>query len=183
MESEIEPIAYQRRSMKQFVVISVTIMIILSLIAGGVLGYMRWQKSKIIIPPAIKKQVTSVIFWPSKDAPVLSDKQTIKYNPNEKLLSYVAHTSNGRELIISEQPTPDSFNDIPQVFSKFTEGLHQYTSFSTPDGTVSLTRPKELKGGQTAVMSAKGTLMFIKPSKDLSDDEWRQLFNNLEIIR
>jgi len=33
------------------------------------------------------------------------------------------------------------------------------------------------------VMSTKGTLMFVKPERDLSDDQWRKLFNSLEITK
>ena len=32
-------------------------------------------------------------------------------------------------------------------------------------------------------MNAKGTLMFVKPERDLSDDQWRKLFNGFEVVK
>jgi hypothetical protein len=48
---------------------------------------------------------------------------------------------------------------------------------------VYLIRPGEQNGKEVGVLNSKGTLMFIKADKDLSGDQWKQLFNNLDIIK
>jgi hypothetical protein len=163
---------------------SLVALIILALLAGGgYIGYAKWQNSKIIIPPKIRSQVTSSIFWPTKDANITGDKTTIKYDTTNKLLSYLAYTADGIKLTVSEQASPAVFSDIPAAYSKFTSDLRPYSSFDTANDKVFLTHPKELNGGQTAVMNTKGVLIFIRPDKSLTDDSWKQLFNNLDIVK
>jgi CxxC motif-containing protein (DUF1111 family) len=46
-----------------------------------------------------------------------------------------------------------------------------------------LTHPKELSGGQSAVANKAGTLIFAKPSVNLTNDEWKDFFESLRILR
>jgi hypothetical protein len=90
----------------------------------------------------------------------------------------------GKSLTFAEQSTPQNFVDIPQAYDKLIESLNSYSSFDSFYGKVDLTHPKELKGQQSAAMNSKGTLMFIHPTNgDLSTDQWKQLFNNLSIVK
>ncbi len=133
------------------------------------------------IPGPIKTQVTSTILVPgSKD--IVTDSDSVKYASKEKLLSFNV-TINGAKLVISEQPTPESFIDIPQVYDKVVAGMNEYEKFDTEVGTVHLTRPKELNGKQAAVLNTKGTLLFAKPDSNLSSDQWRQLFKAMEVVK
>ena len=152
------------------------------LIIVAILGYGAWQKSKVIIPQPIKKQLSFVIYWPIKPSPLTNNKTTIKYDPTNKLLSYVSTTTDGTKVVISQQATPDSFTDVPQVYTKFISDLQQFSSFDSPNGTVFLVRPKDLSGGQAAVLNSNGTLMFMRPDKDINTSTWKQIFNNLQII-
>jgi len=70
-----------------------------------------------------------------------------------------------------------------QDYDKVVTSMNGYGKFDCDSGTVHLTRPKDLAGKQAAVMNAKGTLMFVKPASDLSEDQWRKLFNGLEVIK
>jgi hypothetical protein len=160
----------------------VLVLTIIVLITSSILGFKAWQKSKVIIPPSVKKQVSFAIYWPNKTT-LTNDQTTIKYDPPNKFLSFVSTTQNGSKIIISQEATPESFTDIPKVYDKFIAGLQQYSNFDSVNGRVFLVHPKELKGQQTAVMNAKGTLLFMRPDKDISDDTWKQIFNNLDIIR
>jgi hypothetical protein len=83
--------------------------------------------------------------------------------------------------VVSEQSTPDQFTDIPAVYDKFLETFNQDSSFEVPAGKVYLGRPPNMEGRQAAVMNSQGTLMFVKPTTDLSGDQWRQLFLSFEI--
>jgi hypothetical protein len=137
-------------------------------------------KPKPFLPPKIKSKTTSVVFV-SKAPNILNNQNSVKYDDRIKLLSYQA-TLFGVHSVISEQPTPDSFTDIPQVYQKVLNSWKEYKNFSAPLGTVYLTRPGDQGGKQVAVLNAKGTLMFVKPDKDLTEDQWRQYFKSIEVI-
>jgi hypothetical protein len=84
-------------------------------------------------------------------------------------------------MVLSEQPTPDSFTDVPQVYDKVVDSMQEYQKFDVDVGTVHLTRPPSLNGKQAAVLNTKGTLLFAKPDKDLSEDQWRRFFNSFVV--
>lgn len=136
------------------------------------------------IPRKVLGQAGFGVWYPHGGSLALEvDRDSVKtsLNGNDRLVTFTAH-SPSKALAFTEQAVPDSFNDVPQVYDKLIEKLRGYSSFDSVNGTVSLTRPEELKGGQTAVMKSKGTLVFIKPEKDLSTDDWRRLVNNLQFV-
>lgn len=133
------------------------------------------------VPAEIQRAVTSTIMVP-KARDVVVARESMKYDSKLKLLTYSA-MAYGVKTVVSQQPTPESFIDIPQVYDKVVANMNEYKKFDTDSGTVYLTRPTDLGGKQAAVMNTKGTLMFVKPERDLSEDQWRILFNNLEIIK
>jgi hypothetical protein len=146
--------------------------------ATGAFLYIRSQK---IIPAQIKHQLDFLVFLPPESQSSHIENKSFKYDANLKVFSVVVTSFNVKNTI-SEQPTPDAFNDIPGYYDKLTQNLNSYTNFETDLGRVYLTRPEELKGKQSAIMSTKGTLMFASPNKDLTDSQWRQFFNSLSII-
>lgn len=133
------------------------------------------------VPAEIKRAVTSTILVPQARNVTVA-RESMKYDPQLKLLTYSA-VAYGIKTIVSQQPTPESFIDIPQVYDKVVASMNEYKKFDTDSGTVHLTRPKDLGGKQAAVMNAKGTLTFVKPERDLSEDQWRKLFNNLAVVK
>ncbi len=167
----------------KFIAVGLALIVVVAVV-GGIFAFRAWQQSKQFVPSDIKRQVTFTLFKPASTSDIIADKSTIKYDPKIKSLSYRA-TQKGSftNLTFSFQEAPEAFTDIPQAYDKFADDLHQYSSFDSIQGKVSLTKPSELQGGQSAVMNAKGTLMFIKPDKNLSDDEWKQLFSNLDVVK
>jgi hypothetical protein len=137
--------------------------------------------SRSVVPADIKDQLTFTLLVPSHPD-VDIDRSSVKYDEPLKLLSYTA-TAFGTPVVFSEQPSPDTFTDIPQAYDKVLEGMGEYSKFDVDSGTVHLTRPKDLKGKQAAVLNTKGTLLFAKPDQDLTDDEWRQLMRSLVVVR
>ena len=144
-----------------------------------VIAILFWPRP--FISDKIKNEVTSPIFVPSGQQ-VQNKKATVKFDDKLKLLSFQS-TIYSVNFTISEQPTPESFTDIPQVYQKVLASWKQYGQFDTAVGTVYLTRPGNQNGRQVGVLNAKGTLTFVKADKDLSDDQWRQTFNNLDIVK
>jgi multidrug efflux pump subunit AcrB len=158
---------------------AVVIVVVLILVAGATVLAKQLAPERLV-PSSIQKRITSTIFLPNSPN-VTAKKETVKYDSKTKLLSYQA-AAFGITTVISEQPTPDTFTDIPQVYDKVLESWKQYEKFDTASGTVYLTRPGDQGGKEVGVMNSKGTLMFVKPEKDLSDDQWRQFFKSLKAL-
>lgn len=157
-------------------------MVLLAVVATLGLVARNSGASDEFLPPAVASKVTFPVFMPDGEATATYDQTTVSYQADADVLSYTAKLAGGEELYINQQPTPESFIDIPQAYDKLIASLQPYSTFDTANGRVSLTKPKELNGKQSAVMNAKGTLMFIRSETDLSDSQWRQVFNNLKII-
>ena len=158
--------------------VALSLIAIMALATGAFL-YIRSQST---IPAQIKQQLDFLVFLPQENQSFRIDHKSFKYDANLKVFSVVVTSFNIKNTI-SEQPTPDAFNDVPGYYDKLTQTLNLYESFDSNLGKVYLTRPKELNGKQSAVMSTKGTLMFASSDKDLTDSQWRQFFNSLNVVK
>lgn len=132
------------------------------------------------LPDNIAKNVDYVVFIP--DDPWTFDKNSMTFNDKAKVLSITATNGNSK-LSISQQLTPAQFIDVPQYFPTLLQKLGQYDSFGTSKGTVYLTHPQEFAGKTQAVLNENGTLLFAAPSNELTPKEWREFFNNLQIVK
>lgn len=132
------------------------------------------------------RQINFNIFIPDQDLNKqdvwIIDRQSTYYNQETKTLTIVAKKDN-KEVIITEQATPEAFKDIPGQFSRMLASINQYSQQSTNLGNVALVHPKELNGGQTAVLNTRDTLIFARPNKDISDNEWQAFFNTFIILK
>ena len=162
--------------------IAVTLTAII-LLGAAAYGVVLLVKPKPTIPTDIRKQLSFGVYYPQDKSILDVNKKSFGYDSETSVLSFTGKRSNGTKVSFNEQATPDNFVDIPQIYDKLVESLHPYTSFDSVNGKVSLTHPAELKGGQSAILNAQGTLMFVRPDHDLTDTEWRQLFTDLHLIR
>jgi hypothetical protein len=122
------------------------------------------------------------VLYPDSQSPATVKTGSIKYDAGTQVLTYIIADA-GVPITISEQSTPQAFIDIPQSYATLINSLNNYASFDSLQGTVALTYPKELNGQQSAVMNTKGTLMFAHPTNgSLSENQWKNLFNSLEVI-
>ena len=128
----------------------------------------------------LKSQVTSTILIPKgNNYAVVRD--TAKYSRTEKLLSFKITQYDKTIATITEQPTPETFTDIPEFAGKFFTHAGEYKSFDSINGAVHLLHPqKNIK--DAAAMNAKGTLMFVNPQVNFSEDDWRKLFQSISIL-
>jgi hypothetical protein len=135
------------------------------------------HRSNYPISISIQKQLNFIPFItvPTSFDPV-SQPYNINYDKPDQLLVYKLNFE-GQSLVVSQQATPQSFNDIPDVYNQLIIKMRGGTTFSTPAGTVNITYPKEYNGLQTAVMNSDGVLMFTRPTKNLSTGQWQRLFN------
>ena len=155
-----------------------TVGVILVALAALAASYLLRNHSPI--PSSIQSQLSFTPFVAGKEGDVIGT-DSYKFDAKNDLLSYVIHLESGTFLTVSEQSTPQQFIDIPDGYVKLTDGLNRYGVFVNPLGTVYLTRPKGQSAGQTAVLNASGVLMFVRSSKDLTDDQWRRVFNQFSL--
>src|SRR4051794_10749863 len=71
------------------------------------------------VPGPVRKQLSSTLFVP-REAGAEVDRQSVKYDGSQKLLTYNV-TYAGTSLVVSEQPTPEQFIDIPDVYKKLVD--------------------------------------------------------------
>lgn len=167
--------------MKKKLLLIVLVLLSSLALTAGTYYLLEARKSRTDIPENIQKQLTIIPFIPSRDSALKVDRTTYKYDPNQKGLSFIIAGGEYGELTVSEQPTPQEFIDIPDFYPKLVDNFKRYASFESQYGTVYLTRPNGQLKGQTAVMNGRGVLLFIRSQKDLAEDQWRQLFNIIEI--
>jgi len=140
----------------------------------------KWQSG--ISKDILKKTAFSVFTHDPADSSWTFENSTTVYDTAQGVLTL--HFINAdNKLTVTQQLTPDPFTDVPNYLSILLSKLHQYAEIHTSIGTVGLTRPEELKGGQTAVINTRGTLMFAVPEKDLTNDQWQKFFNSLLVVK
>jgi hypothetical protein len=136
---------------------------------------------KPLIPPKVVSEATSTVLAPDSSNFKIAH-QSIKYDSDLKLLNYNV-SAYGKTIIISEQPTPESFTDVPAVYTKVLDGMNDFYDFDVSVGSIHVTTPPQLNGKQAAVLNTKGTLLFAKPSASLSNSEWQQFFTSFTVLQ
>lgn len=133
------------------------------------------------IPASIDQelQFTPFIFTSTGGIPVMSSSYS--YDPSNRVLRFTLSSTKTGKITVSEQTTPPQFIDIQDYASKLIDSLNRYSAFDNEFGTVYLTKPKTILRGQIAILNANGVLLFAQSYKDLSDDEWRQIFQHIRL--
>lgn len=147
-------------------------------IIGGWLFIVNRRDASQLLPATIRRQLSFVVYLPGKGW----DTSALSVGYAGGVLSYRT-TQAGAALTVTQQTTPGVFNDVPQYYPNLVNKLNEYSSFGTANGTVYLTKPKELNGQQQAILNNNGTLLFAHPNHNLSDDVWRRFFNGLSAIK
>jgi len=178
-----------KKSNRRSALILTVLMLGIIAAAGGVLLW--WNNvngNNTVISKQILSEANFTIFYPKVAAKTASDWQLEKdlttYDKNSGVLTlHATQASTGKQIVLNEQPMPGAFTDVPTQYSKMLSTLNEYNELQIGFGTVALTHPKELNGGQAAVANKAGTLIFAKPSANLSDNEWKEFFQSLHILR
>ena len=126
----------------------------------------------------MQRQIPFTVYFP--DASWKTNTHDASYQNG--VLRFAAQQAQGR-VIFTEQSTPPIFSEVPQYLPSLLAKMNQYASFSSSSGTVYLTKPNELRGGQTAVIENGGTLLFIRPAQELSEKQWQQLCSGLYTVK
>jgi hypothetical protein len=134
------------------------------------------------VPSNIKSQVSFKIFYPSGDYVI--DATTWKYLPGTKTLNFMAKEGDS-SVVFTEQETPLAYANDQAAYQRFIGGLKPSATFDSPQGSVSITgfvtSDSFQNVGKTAILNAQGTLVLVHPSVDLTDDQWKALFQSLNV--
>jgi hypothetical protein len=153
---------------------SIVAIVLLLAVVICVYAYTRGPSA---VPSTIREQANFAIFYPNPTQQIYILPGSFKYDKSLAQVAFIARFA-GQSVTFAEQSSPDSFAADPTFYSNFITKLGGYATFSSVDGTVSLTEPAQVNT-QTAVMNTKGTLLFAKSSGNISENDWKLLFNSL----
>jgi hypothetical protein len=146
-------------------------------------GYWYITRDISPLPAAIRSQLTFSPFVIPKKAkayPTTDYKFDVVEN-KEHVLSYVIHTKDVA-VTVSEYTQPSEFSEIPEYKDRFLSNVtKQYATVQTSNGTIYLGRLSRQNNKQLAIMIEKGLLVFMSPTKDLDQAQWRNLGDQLEV--
>ncbi|HSX45803.1 MAG TPA: hypothetical protein VLG27_02230 [Candidatus Saccharimonadia bacterium] len=155
--------------------------IILLIGAGGAFYITHSYKNPL--PANIKSQVSYKAIYPSKTKQI--DPASYDYRPDQKTLTFIANVA-GNNIVFTEQPAPESLGSAGQIYYPAL-GIHPYAQFATKLGPVALARfwqSGSLKpAGQSGILASGGTFLTAHSDKNLTNTEWKDLFDSLKITK
>jgi hypothetical protein len=147
----------------------------LALLILFVVLYQTREKPQKVETNAFSSASFSVFYPSDADTTIEPNKQSIEYDKKNNGMVYDIDL-NDKKVTITQQPVPDVLEE-KNVYDYKIQQSRPYESFTSPLGTVQLTKPKELNGNTLAWAKSKGTLLLARSYTDLSVNEWRQLFD------
>jgi hypothetical protein len=133
------------------------------------------------VPRSIRRQLNFKVLYPSGDA---IDANSWKYTSDSQTLGFNAHRKDFTASF-TEQRTPLAYQDDAAAYSRFIGSLRPSATFKTRLGEVSITRfiaaGKFEDSGKAAILNTNGTMVVIHPSRELTDNEWRELVDALVV--
>lgn len=162
------------------------IVLVAALVAMGFWLANIIKPNKDPLPTAVSSRLnfSPLIVTPTESSPVTDNYKLSTAEEGVLLLSFIIHLSDNRIVTVSEYPQPSQFNDVPDFRDKFLENVIQKTmSVSSASGTLMLGRMAKQENRQMAVMLENGLVVFLVPSSELTEDEWRALGDSLSLLK
>jgi hypothetical protein len=157
-------------------------LLVIILVSAATALYLTKNNSNPI-PTDIKNKADFKVIYPSKTSQI--DKSSYQYQDEQNTLTFNV-IKDGDKIIFSQQPAPDNLGSDSQPYYPAL-GIHPYAQFKTSLGQVALTKfwqSQTLKpAGQSAVLASGGTLLIANSQKNLSNAEWKNLFESLKIAK
>jgi hypothetical protein len=140
-----------------------------------------WPRPSSPVPANIKHQINFRVIYPKK-YPI--DTNSWKYLSSEKTLSFNA-VINNNSVTITEQKAPLAYQNDKAAYNRFIGSLRPSANFDSPLGSVALTNFVTASDyqtvGATGILNAKGTMLLAHPTNNISEDDWRNLFNSMKV--
>ena len=158
------------------------IIILVSLAAGAAVTYLITQPVSSV-PSDIRKDLEFSPLVPVKNTGEIS-ASSFKISSSEndtQTLSYILQSGDAT-VTVTQQTQPSQFVDIPEYKERFLSGVvKQYKTVQTTNGVIYLGKGDKEDSMTLAVMLEKGLLVFMNPSTELNDSEWRTIGDSLTI--
>jgi hypothetical protein len=152
-----------------------------SLIGVGLLIFWLWPGPPNPVPKSVQSQAGFSIIYPVNYSKKTNGWQ---YRPSDKSVYYKVTTPD-YSVVVTEEKVPLAYQDDQSAFDRFIGSLRPTSTFNSSLGSVSIvnfvTAGDYQNVGQSAILKAKGTLMIVHPSHNLSDDQWSDLFKSLKL--
>jgi hypothetical protein len=161
---------------------ALTLLLVLT-IAVSVGVYYSKQYNKNPLPENIRGVVSYKVVYPSNTKQI--DSKSFNYQTDKKTLSFKVNTG-ASNVVFTEQQAPNALGSDTQAYYPAL-GIHPYAQFKTKLGQVALTKfwqSGNLKPvGQSAVLASNGTFLIAHTEKNLTNDQWKNLFQSLKITK
>lgn len=171
------------RRIRRYGIAAVIGCLVISGVAVAQYQYLQRQAERI--PSAIRSELTFSPFVLSLESNEFkaTDYRLSQAETDVQLLSFVL-TSKDIQITVSEYPQPPQFTDIPEYKERFLSNvIKQYAAVQTASGTIYLGRQEKQGNKQLAIMMERGLIVLMNPNKDLTDQQWRVIGEQLEIQR
>ncbi len=133
------------------------------------------------MPANIKERASFVIIYPKGYS---IDSKSWKYLTDTSSVEFTAKRD-GYSVVFTEEKTPLEYQDDVAAYNRFIGSLRPRANFDVPLGSVSIanfvTAASYEIVGETGILNAKGTLLLAHPDTQISDDQWRNLFESLKV--
>jgi uncharacterized protein YxeA len=159
------------------------IIVLLLCATVGLFFYLK-QSSKNPLPDDLKTHVSFKVIYPSSRKAQI-DKNSFVYQAKQKVLTFNV-LFEGNKVEYSEQEAPAELGSETQAYYPAL-GIHPYAQFKSNLGQIALTKfwqSGNLKPvGQSAVIASEGTFLIAHSEKNLTNNQWKDLFKSLKITK
>lgn len=142
------------------------------------------QRDASPLPSRLQDKVSFKVAYPRHEKTSFN-QDSFKYEDKQAALSF-STSYEGANIAFTEQPVPPALGSSTEAYYPAL-GIHPYAQFKTDLGTVALTKfwqSGSLKPfGQTAIMAVEDTLITARSDKELTNQQWKELFESLKITR
>lgn len=164
--------------------IAISIVVLAVLVGIAMAGYILVTRTYSPLPTDVRQKLTFSPFILPTNAKNYSTSD-YKFGATEndvQILSYIIRTENGVGITVSEYTQPQEFVELPEYKERFLNNIaKQYATVQTSNGTIYLGRMTRQSNKQLAIVLERGLVVFLNPDEELSETEWRNLGDQLEI--
>ncbi|HEX4774700.1 MAG TPA: hypothetical protein VH234_04235 [Candidatus Saccharimonadales bacterium] len=162
--------------------VSAALILIVTIGATASILYVK-AAPKNPLPSNIKTQLAYQAIYPSKTSQI--DSTSYNYQVDRKTLSFNVKAYNN-QIVFTEEPAPDNLGSDGQIYYPAI-GIHPYAQFQTKLGPVALAKFWQSSSltpiGQSGILASQGTLLIAHSDNNLTNAEWKTLFDSLKITR
>ncbi|NCU37597.1 hypothetical protein EOL96_00845 [Candidatus Saccharibacteria bacterium] len=153
-------------------------------VAVGAIAVLTSQSRQLVLDDVLESLDFSPLVVTGSSSFKPYDYKTSVMGDGVILLTYIIPLDSDRSVTVSEYPQPSQFTDVPDFKEKFLEDVIQQTSsVSSAGGTIILGKMAKQNNQQMAVMLDHGLVVFLVPSTELSERDWRKIGDSLVVQR